>query len=82
MLQTRRGSLYEASINTLIGLAVSFLAWPIAAAMFGVEYTTSQHFAMTGFFTAVSVARSYVVRRWFNAAIHRAAQRMAGGGDA
>jgi hypothetical protein len=29
-------------------------------------------------FTAISIARGYVLRRWFNARLHRAAQRIAG----
>jgi hypothetical protein len=29
-------------------------------------------------FTVISVVRSYVIRRWFNARLHAAAQRLAG----
>ena len=28
-------------------------------------------------FTVISVARGYIIRRWFNARLQRAAQRMA-----
>lgn len=82
MLQTRRGSLFEAIINTIIGLAVSFIVWPIAAYLFSVEYNAGQQVGMVVTFTVASVARGYVVRRWFNGMIRRMAERMAGGGNA
>jgi hypothetical protein len=77
MTQTRLTSLIEAAINTGIGLVVSYLTWPVAATLFGVSYTTSQHINITLFFTVISVARSYIVRRYFNARLHRLARRAA-----
>ncbi|MCP4700495.1 MAG: hypothetical protein GY862_27135 [Gammaproteobacteria bacterium] len=71
MNQTRLGSLIEAIINTLIGFVVSFIAWPIAAALTGIDYSTGQHWAVVAFFTVISAMRGYVVRRWFNARLHR-----------
>lgn len=29
-------------------------------------------------FTVISLARQYTIRRWFNASLHRAAERLAG----
>lgn len=77
MEQSKLGSLIEAIINTLIGFALSFVAWPVAAALFGMPYTQSQHFGIVLFFTAISVARGYVVRRWFNNSLKRASRRLA-----
>lgn len=74
MEQSRLGSLIEACINTLIGFLVSFIVWPIAAILTGIEYGHGQHVGVVTIFTAVSVARSYVVRRWFNARLQRAAR--------
>lgn len=78
MNQSKLGSLIEAIINTAIGFIVSFVAWPVAAWITGISYTTGQHWAVVAFFTVVSVARSYVIRRWFNARLHNAAMKMAG----
>ena len=72
MQQTRLGSLIEACINTLIGFCVAYFAWPIAAFIWSIPYTHSQHFGVVLFFTVISVARGYVVRRWFNHSIHSA----------
>lgn len=73
MQQTRLVSLIETLLNTAIGFLVSFAGWPIAAAMTGIEYGHGQHVAVVAFFTALSVARGYVIRRWFNSGMHFAA---------
>lgn len=77
MNQTRLGSLVETCINTAIGLILSFLAWPVAGWVFDIEYTTGQHFGIVIFFTALSIARGYVIRRWFNARLQKAAHAIA-----
>ena len=77
MNQTKIGSLIEVCINTLIGFFVSFLTWPIAAELTGIDYTHGQHWSVTAIFTVVSVARGYVVRRWFNARLHNASVSIA-----
>lgn len=77
MEQTRLVSLIETLVNTGVGLVVSFVAWPPIAAMVGLDYTGGQHVAITAAFTAVSVARGYVIRRFFNGGMHRLAVRLA-----
>lgn len=77
MDQSRIGSLIETILNTLIGFVISFVAWPIAALLFSMEYSNAQHFQMTAFFTAISVARGYVIRRWFNGKLKRASNNIA-----
>lgn len=77
MQQTRLVSLIEATINTATGFMVSFALWPIAAYITGIEYTATQHWSVVAIFTASSVARSYVVRRFFNAELHLIAVNMA-----
>lgn len=77
MNQSRLSSLIETLFNTGIGFVVSWLTWPPAAALAGIEYSTSQHWGMTAIFTVVSVARGYVIRRHFNGRLQRAAARMA-----
>ena len=64
-------------MNTAIGFAVSYVGWPIAAALTGIAYTSGQHAAVVWFFTLLSVARGYVIRRFFNAGMHMAAVKLA-----
>lgn len=82
MKQTRLGSLYEALINVLIGfgvgLASQFLVFPLV----GIEVSLATNFEICAWFTVISIIRSYIIRRWFNERLHKAAQRMAGGGHA
>lgn len=75
--QTRVVSLIEALLNTVIGFIVSFVGWPIAAAIADIEYGHGQHLVVVAFFTVLSVARGYVLRRFFNAGLHLAAVRLA-----
>ncbi len=77
MKQTKLVSLIEALINTAVGFAVSYAAWPIAAVISGITYTSGQHAVVVGFFTLLSVARGYVIRRFFNAGMHTAAVKLA-----
>lgn len=74
MHQTRIQSLVETYINTFIGFMLSFLAWPLAAGVCQLQYTSSQHFGVVLFFTLLSVLRGYVIRRFFNARLHNAAK--------
>ncbi|WP_445363153.1 hypothetical protein ACJJIQ_04970 [Microbulbifer sp. ANSA003] len=77
MEQSKLGSLIETCINTVIGFLVTFIAWPLAALLTGIEYNYGQQFGVVAFFTVISVARGYVVRRWFNARLKEAATRLA-----
>lgn len=77
MEQSKLGSLIEAIFNTLIGFALSFVAWPVAAAIFDMPYTHGQHFGIVLFFTVLSVARGYVVRRWFNGRLKSTSRKLA-----
>lgn len=77
MTQTRLGSLYEALINVLIGFSINYLANFVILPLYGFHITASQNFSMGLIYTGISIARSYVIRRWFNARLHAAAQRLA-----
>ena len=79
MNQTRIGSLIEACFNTAIGFVMSICLSLIVYPMFGHSFTLAQNIGITVIFTVASILRGYVVRRWFNARIHEAAQRLAGG---
>lgn len=77
MHQSRLQSLIETIFNTLIGLVVSYLAWPPIAALAGLDFNHGQHIAVTAMFTVISVLRGYVVRRFFNARLQRLAAAIA-----
>ena len=75
MNQTRLASLAEATINTAIGFAVSMALSAVVYPLFGFPVTLAQNLAITAIFTVASIARSYAVRRWFNARIKSIVQR-------
>lgn len=78
MNQTRLGSFIEAWINVAIGFAINFCANLLILPLIGFHISVSQNLFIGVLYTLISVARSYVIRRWFNARLHRAAQRLAG----
>jgi hypothetical protein len=77
MTQTRIGSLIEAVINVIIGFAINFTANMLIFPLFGFHISAGANFTLGLIYTVISVARSYCVRRWFNARLHRMAQAMA-----
>lgn len=57
----------EALTNIVIGLVISTIAnWIILPAVLGVELTIMANIQIAVFFTIVSLARSYAIRRIFN----------------
>lgn len=73
-MQSRRSSFVEACINVLIGFWINFFANLVILPAFGFAALTLELNLYIGLaYTLVSVVRSYVIRRWFNARIHRAA---------
>lgn len=77
MAQTRLSSLIEAVINVLIGFAISMVITAFVLPRYGCPVTLAHNLQITGIFTIASIARSYCIRRWFNARIKRAAQQLA-----
>jgi hypothetical protein len=77
MTQTRLGSLIEAFVNVLIGFGINFTANLIILPLFGYTPSLWDNFQIGLLYTVVSIARSYVIRRWFNARLHAAAERLA-----
>jgi hypothetical protein len=72
MKQTRVNSLIEALANVALGYGVNLMANFAIFPLFGWHITLRQNLLMGVFYTAVSITRSYAIRRWFNAWIHRA----------
>ena len=63
--QSRTASLVEAGANVLIGYLVALLAQQIVFPLFGILTTLAQDSAIAAAFTAVSLVRTYVLRRVF-----------------
>ena len=77
MNQTRLSSFYEACISTAVGFVFSVLLSMIVYPMHGHSFTLAQNMSITAIFTIASIARGYVIRRWFNARLRSAAQHLA-----
>jgi hypothetical protein len=77
MNQTRIGSLIEACMNVLIGFTINFFANILILPLIGFHITVGQNLFIGVLYTIISVARSYAIRRWFNAHLHATAQRLA-----
>lgn len=77
MNQTKIGSAIETSVNVAIGLIVSMVANYFVFPSFGFVLSGQANIAISVIYTIISIVRQYVLRRWFNARLHRAAMRMA-----
>lgn len=66
MKQARIDSLMEAVTNTLIGFSVSLVTQLIIVRLYQLPISTSVSFQMVGWFTVISVARQYILRRLFD----------------
>lgn len=78
MSQSKRGSLVEALINTAIGFSINYCANLLIFPLFGMYISPANNILLGILYTVISVVRGYVVRRWFNASIQRASERIAG----
>lgn len=79
MSQTRKGSLTEALINVLIGFGINYLANLLILPAFGFKSLTLEQNLYIGLiYTGISIARSYIIRRWFNQHIVTAAAKLSG----
>jgi hypothetical protein len=65
-MQSKIMSAVEASTNVLIGYLVSVAANLVILPLFGYNVTVADSFAIGLAFTAVSLVRSYILRRVFN----------------
>ncbi|SOD16385.1 DUF7220 family protein [Nitrosomonas ureae] len=70
-MQTRAQSLTESFANVTIGYFVALVAQMIVFPLYEIEVSVSQNIQIGLIFTAVSIARSYLLRRFFNHYHHR-----------
>jgi hypothetical protein len=65
-MQSRLGSLVESIANVAIGYGVAVGAQLLVFPLFALKVPLSSNLLIGAIFTAVSLARSYVLRRLFN----------------
>lgn len=71
-MQTRLQSLTESLVNVAIGYFVACGSQILIFPLFDIHIPLSDNFLIGAWFTVISIARSYIVRRWFNARIKKA----------
>lgn len=65
--QTRKGSLAESLMNVAIGYGTALAAQIVVFPWFGIDIPLSSNIEIALFFTAVSIGRSFALRRFFEA---------------
>lgn len=68
-MQSRMMSLVEAFTNVAVGYLIAVLAQMVIFPIFGLRASLGQHLSIGALFTVVSIARSYLLRRLFNARV-------------
>ena len=66
MSQSRTGSMVEACTNVAIGYGVAMATQLTVFPLFGIHIPLTADLAIGAIFTAVSLVRSYLLRRLFN----------------
>ena len=67
MKQSRAMSLVESGANVIVGYGVAVTTQILIFPIFGLHTTLAQNLKMGAVFTIVSIARSYMLRRLFEA---------------
>jgi hypothetical protein len=66
-VQTKLGSITEAWANIAVGFSINYAANMLILPLFGFKTLTAlTNFEIGLLYTLISLARSYVLRRWFN----------------
>lgn len=65
-MQSKKVSLIESIINTIVGLSVSFIIQLIIYPAMDIEVKLHQNIIITLVFTIASILRGYIIRRLFN----------------
>lgn len=71
MPQTKKRSLYEALTNSVGGFALALYTQVMVFPYFGIYVSLTSNATITVIFMAISMARGYAVRRFFDWLDHR-----------
>jgi hypothetical protein len=66
MSQTKLASFVESWANVAVGFGINYVANLTVLPLFGFNVTMVDALGIGLIFTVISIARSYVLRRWFN----------------
>jgi hypothetical protein len=66
MAQTKLGSFTEAWANIAVGFSINWIANMVILPLYGFNIRPGAAFSMGLIFTVISLARSYILRRYFN----------------
>jgi hypothetical protein len=69
--QTKLESLLEVCVNVAIGWVVALITQLVVFPLYGINVTVADQLGISVVFTVISIVRSYIIRRWFNAGIHK-----------
>lgn len=64
--QSKKHSIYEITINIVIGFTINLTIQGYLLPLFGAEVSFAQNFSMGMIFTVIAVLRSYYLRRLYN----------------
>lgn len=66
MTQSRFHSFLESLLNVAVGFGVALASQILVFPLFNIHVPLSTNLGIGAWFTAISIVRSYVIRRWFN----------------
>lgn len=66
MRQSKFLSAVETSVNTAVGYVMAVASQLVIFPLFDIHIELHQNLLMGLYFTVISLARGYVIRRWFN----------------
>ena len=65
-MQSKLGSMLEAIANVVVGIIVSLISQLVIFGAYGIHISLVENMQMVGYFTLISLVRSYLLRRLFN----------------
>jgi len=65
-MQTKKQSFLESLTNVAIGYFISLISLFLIFPILGIQSSTEKNLIITLYFTLISIARSYILRRFFN----------------
>ena len=65
-MQTKLQSFTEIIINTIVGYTIAVLSQLIIFPMFGVNLAFTDNLMIANYFTVISIAKGYAIRRFYN----------------
>lgn len=66
MAQTKLHSLLESIVNTAVGLLTALVGTQAVVWAYNMPMSFEQNVILTFWMTVISIARGYVIRRWFD----------------